>query len=94
MRQKLWNGEAEGTNYIYLKVWGTIRILAPENREKSEIIYSELLPTGQIIDESIGNQEISEESDIDFENDCEKENNKAKHLYHSAKLLRSIVTDK
>ena len=66
----------------------------PRNRSKSEIIYSELLPKGQIIEEGIGNQQISEESDIDFENDFEKEDNQAKHLYHSAKLLRSIVTDK
>ena len=53
-----------------------------------------MLPTGQIIEESIGNQEISEESDFDFENDYEKEDNNAKHLHHRAKLLRSIVTDK
>ena len=66
----------------------------PKNRSKSEIIYSELLPKGQIIEERIGNQQISEESDIDFENDHEKEDNQAKHLYHSAKLLRGIVTDK
>ena len=44
----------------------------PKNRSKSEIIYSELLPKGQIIKEGIGNQEISEESDINFENDYEK----------------------
>ena len=49
----------------------------PKNREKSEIISSELLPTGQIIGEGIVNQEISEESDIDFENDYEKEDNEA-----------------
>ena len=66
----------------------------PKNRKKSEIIYSELIPTGQMIEEGIGNQEISEESDTDFENDHEKEDNEAKHLYHSEKLLRSIVTDK
>ena len=44
----------------------------PRNRSKSEIIYSELLPKGQIIEEGIGNQQISEESDIDFENDLKK----------------------
>ena len=66
----------------------------PKYREKSEIIYSELLPTGQIIEEGIGNQKISEESDTDFENDYEKEDNERKHLNHSAKLLRSIITDK
>ena len=44
----------------------------PKHRSKSEIIYSELLPKGQIIEEGIGNQEISEESDVDFDNDYEK----------------------
>ena len=53
-----------------------------------------MLPTGQIIEEGIGNQEIGEESDIDFENDHKKEDNEAKYLYHSAKLLRSIIKDK
>ena len=66
----------------------------PKNKKKSEIIYSELLLACQTIEEGIGDQEISEESDIDFENDHEKEDNEAKHLYHSEKLLRSIVTDK
>ena len=65
-KQKLERLKRKRKRELQIKKFGEqVGFRHPKNRSKSEIIYSELLPLGQII-EGFGNQQISEESDIDF----------------------------
>ena len=66
----------------------------PRHRSESEIVFSDAIPKGQIIEENLTNLEIDKEEDFTIAvNQCDITSEESVILYRAAKVIRKIILE-